>query len=327
MHRGAGATARPPSTSSATEASTSGHPPPTGRQFELAFDGHLATVTEVGATLRTYTVEDRDVLDGFALDERASTGRGQLLAPWPNRLDMGSYAFEGREAQAPLDEPGRRNAIHGLVRWQAWTLLSHTADEVTLAHTIHPQPAYPWHVELRVQYLLTAEGLTVTTGATNRSETAAPFGLGFHPYLTVGTETVADAALTLPARVRLTTDDRGLPTGEEKVAGTEYDFTSPHRIGEIQLDTAYGDLARDDDGIATIRLDGPNGRVVSVWLGDAFRWVMAFTGDTVEPEPKRRRGIAIEPMTCPPNALATGTDVIGLEPHAPWQGAWGLSPG
>ena len=35
--------------------------------------------------------------------------------------------------------------------------------------------------------------------------------------------------------------------------------------------------------------------------------------------------IAIEPMTCPPNAFRTGTDVIRLEPGGSWRGRWGIS--
>ena len=45
---------------------------------------------------------------------------------------------------------------------------------------------------------------------------------------------------------------------------------------------------------------------------------MAYTGDTLDPVDRRRRGIAIEPMTCPPNALRTGTDLIRLDPGSLW---------
>jgi aldose 1-epimerase len=38
----------------------------------------------------------------------------------------------------------------------------------------------------------------------------------------------------------------------------------------------------------------------------------------------RGRAVAIEPMTCPADALNTGTDLIELKPAASWSGSWGI---
>jgi aldose 1-epimerase len=300
-----------------------GFAPPSGEQFELRSGGHHAVVTEVGATLRSYRVDGADVIDGFAIDERSSAGRGEVLAPWPNRLGDGHYEFEGQQGQAPLDEPARSNAIHGLVRWLPWNAVSRTSDAVTMACVLHPQPAYPWRLSLQVEYRLGQDGLTVVSEATNLTDHTAPFGLGFHPYLTPGTPTVDTATLVLPARRRLLVDDRALPTGDAELAGTEFDFAAERPVGSLVLDTAYTDLVRDEDGRARARLRGADGRAVTVWVDDTFRHLMVFTGDTLEPE-RRRRSIAIEPMTCPPDALRSGTDLIRLEPGASWSGTWGV---
>ena len=66
--------------------------------------------------------------------------------------------------------------------------------------------------------------MTVTTEATNHSDGAAPFGVGFHPYLTVGTPSVDSARLMIPAKQRLVADERALPVGAAQLAGTEFDF-------------------------------------------------------------------------------------------------------
>jgi aldose 1-epimerase len=299
--------------------------PPSGAQHEIRRGAQRAIVCEVGATLRSYGVDGVAVLDGFGVRERSAGGRGQVLAPWPNRLDAGRYAFEGREGRAALDEPEHGNAIHGFVRWLPWQVSLHTPEAVGLRCTLFPQPAYPWQLDLTVEYRLTDVGLVVTATATNRSDVAAPFGIGFHPYFTVGSDFVDDAHLTIPAARRLLTDERGLPVGDEPVQGTTFDFTAPRAVGNLKLDTAFTDLARGTDGRARARLSHPQGGgVVSLWVDTGFPYLIAYTGDTLELASRRRRGVAIEPMTCPPNAFRSGEHVIRLEPEQQWSGAWGI---
>jgi aldose 1-epimerase len=83
-----------------------------------------AQISQVGASLRIFTVGGHGVIDGFPGDERCTDGRGQLLAPWPNLLANGRYQYGGRHCQARLSEPSRHGAIHGLVRWLDWALLA-----------------------------------------------------------------------------------------------------------------------------------------------------------------------------------------------------------
>jgi aldose 1-epimerase len=299
--------------------------PPSGEQHEIRHGDQMVVVTEVGATLRAYSAGGVDVVDGFGVDEPSSAGRGQVLAPWPNRLDSGRYEFDGRPGTAAIDEPELGNAIHGLVRWLPWLLASKTDDAVALECVLHPQPAYPWRLELRLEYRLVEDGLDVVARATNASAQAAPFGIGFHPYVTMGIP-VDDVRLTIPASRRQTTDDRALPVGEEDVAGTEFDFTVGRPVGATRLDTCFTGLARGSDGRSRAPLESADGgRGVDVWADEAFGYLQAYTGDTLEPLSRRRQAVAIEPMTCPPNAFASGVDVIRLEPGASWSGAWGIA--
>jgi len=63
---------------------------PTGEQYEIAHDDQRVVVVEVGGGLRSYTVGERQILDGYGAGEMANAGRGQVLAPWPNRLQDGT---------------------------------------------------------------------------------------------------------------------------------------------------------------------------------------------------------------------------------------------
>jgi aldose 1-epimerase len=298
--------------------------PPSGHQYAIGHGNSHARVTQVGATLRSCTVDGVDVVDGFGTDERATDGRGQVLAPWPNRLTDGSYRYGGRDCQAPINELGRNTAIHGLVRWLDWSPVAHESKSVTLSCAVRPQPGYEWHLDLEVTYTLDDTGLTVTFQAVNADTERAPFGVGFHPYLTLGTTSIDGLQLTVPATSYL---DSNRPDGLSEmapVAATPLDFSEPCRIGSTQLDTCFGGLVFGDDQRAVARLTDPDGRSVRLWVDDAFRYLMVYTADQVGRPERRRKAIAIEPMTCPPDAFRSGTDLIELEPGESWRGMWGL---
>ena len=297
---------------------------PSGAQTELCHGEQCAWIVEQGGGLRQYTVGGVDLLDGYDAQERSTDARGQVLAPWPNRLADGRYSFRGDAYQLPLTEPGKRNAIHGLVRWDVWRIGERSDNEVVMEHDLLPQDGYPFTIHLEARYRLGDEGLSVSITATNAGTKAAPYGVGMHPYLSLGVERIDDLELRAPGQRWLEADDRGIPTGEADVAGTDYDFREPRRIGGTQLDTAFTDLIRGDDGRARIDLHAPAGTGVSVWLDEAFGHLMLFTGDALPERGRRRAGLGVEPMTCPPNAFATGTDLIELEPGASTAASWGI---
>lgn len=294
---------------------------PSGQQFELAHGDLRAVVTEVGAGLRAFTSGGRDRLDGFAADEMCRSGRGQLLAPWPNRIAGGSYVWEGQQLQLPLNEVAAGNAIHGLVRWSAWGVGEQSADRILLAHRLHPQPGYPFELELSIEYTLGDDGLTVVTTAANPGSAACPFGAGAHPYLTLGVEPVDSLELHVPAAAVLESNERGIPVGASPVEGTEYDFREPRPIGATVLDHAFTALERGADGRARASL-ATTGERLELWVGEGYTHLMVFTGDPLPDV--NRRAVAIEPMSCPPNAFQTGDGVVRLDPGDRVQLSWGL---
>jgi aldose 1-epimerase len=296
-----------------------------GEQLELVLGDRRAVVTEVGAGLRSYSAGGHELLDGYAADAMVTSGRGQVLLPWPNRIEDGAYDFDGHRHQLALTEATARNAIHGLVRWVAWTVAEREPGRIVLTHALHAQPGYPFPLALALEYALTDDGLRVRTTATNAGTAPCPFGAGAHPYLTLGTPTVDPLVLSVPAGTVLVSDDRGIPTGSGPVDGTERDFRTAKPIGETVLDHAFTDLARDDDGLARVHLHEPeSGAGLTLWVDEAYGYLMVFTGDPLPDV--NRRSLAVEPMTCPPNAFRTGEAVIRLEPGESFTGTWGLTP-
>jgi aldose 1-epimerase len=285
---------------------------PFGRDIVLRSGGYEAHVVEVGAGLRALTRDGLDVVHGYGPSEMCSAGRGQLLAPWPNRIEDGAYEFVGASLQLPLSEAPARNAIHGLVRWAPWRLDGATEATAHWSYRLYPQPGYPFALDLAAAYELSGDGLALVFTATNAGPSPAPYGLGAHPYLTVG-RLVDDCVLELPAAVFCDVDDRGLPGEPKPVDRTPYDFRSPRAIGPTRLDHPFGEVSHGEGGWGSASLTDPDsGRTARVSFDAAFGWLQAFTADTHGP--MSRRYLAVEPMTCPPNAFRSGVDLVVLQP-------------
>lgn len=299
--------------------------PPSGAQVELRHGDQRAIAVEVGGGLRAYEAGGRAIVAGYGEEEMCTVGRGQVLLPWPNRIAQGRYEYQGRKHELPVDEASTGCALHGLVRWSSWRVERHEGASATLAYAFHPRPGYPFALDLAIDYRLDDRGLSVTTRATNVGTEPCPFGAGWHPYLATPEPVVDAALLRLPAGTAYAADERGIPISHAPVDGTELDFRAGRPIGATQLDTAFADLERDADGLARVRFEPEPGRSVTLWVDGAFQYLMVFTGDKLPTV--RRRCLAVEPMTCAPNAFVTGDGLLELAPGESWSGAWGLRPG
>ncbi|HEY5359136.1 MAG TPA: aldose 1-epimerase family protein [Streptosporangiaceae bacterium] len=298
--------------------------PLTGTQHDIAAGEYRATVTELGAGLRRLSFRGQPLIGEYAADEPPPAGSGELLIPWPNRIDRGRYSFAGATYQLDLSEPAAGNAIHGVTRWANWLPGSQEASRVELRLVLHAHPGYPFCLDLSASYRLSADdGLTVSVTARNGGSRTAPYGTGSHPYLTAGTPLIDGCELRLPASRWLASDDRGIPVGDpQDVSGTPFDFRTAKVIGDTRLDHALTGLSRDPAGRAWATLSGPGGEV-AFWAGEGYHWLQVFTGDALEAG-RRRRALAIEPMTCPPNAFVTGTDLLTLAPGESVTRSWGI---
>ncbi len=300
--------------------------PLTGAQYDLSAGDFRATVTELGAGLRRLEHRGQPVIVGYEPDVLPPGAAGQLLCPWPNRVDGGHYAIDGAHYQLDLSEPANGNAIHGLTRWSSWAPGPAVAagDEITLRLVLLGHQGYPFCLELDASYRLDADrGLAVSISARNVGSVAAPYGTGSHPYLTAGAATVDECELELPAGLWQPIGERGIPYDiPVDVTGTEFDFRTAKRIGLTQLDSALTGLTREADGRVRARLSSA-GTQVTLWAGPGYEWLQVFTGDTLDPS-HRRKAVAIEPMTCPPNAFVSGVDLLMLEPGDSVTHTWGI---
>lgn len=292
----------------------------------LSAGQYAATVTSVGATPRELRHREAPIVLGFDADDLPGSARGQLLAPWPNRLPHGAWTWKGRALQLPVDEPHRGDAAnHGLLRWCEWTVVECEAASAVLEHLLPPTPGYPFAVRFVVRYAVEADrGLVSRLRAVNQSAEPAPVALGTHPYLRpLGGGRIEVADLRIPAAGRLLVDGDGTPAGVEAVAGTPHDFRSARRLGDLAINDAFCDLIPNSDGVVRSELTDGTG-VVALECGSSARWLQVYTADGVQ-APDTRCAVAVEPMTAPPAALATGDGLAVLDPGEALDLEWCIS--
>jgi aldose 1-epimerase len=294
-----------------------------GEQLEIVGGDARAVVNQVGACVRVLEVDDRPYTETYSADVAPPLGCGAVLVPWPNRVAGGRWEWNGEPQQLALTEPERGNAIHGLVRSVAWERVDQTPSSVTLGVGIDVQPGWPVTLHTTVRYALGDDGLQVTHTVTNIGRTAVPFGVGAHPYPRAGTAPTDECTLRLSAASVLPLDTaRMVPAGDPvTVEGTDFDFRVPRSLRGIDLDTPFT-ACTPVEGETTHELIGPDAGV-QLWTEPAFGWVQVFTANGF---PARGRAVAIEPMTCPPNALQTGVDLITLDAGDTWSASWGIRP-
>ncbi|MRG61054.1 hypothetical protein GE115_14450 [Agromyces sp. CFH 90414] len=301
---------------------------PTGEQYVLettTASGELrATITAVAAAIRTLSIDGIDLVPPYAEDRTPPSGAGIVLVPWPNRIRDGRWnGPDGEEHQLAITEPKLNNAIHGLLRYTEYRVVEHERDSITLEATVFPQLGYPFTLGTAVRYDLVADGLKVTHYLENQGGEPAPVAVGTHPFVKIGGVPTDDLVLRLDAASHIEVDERLLPTGEVPVDGTEWDFREGRRVGDVQLDDAFGELASDDDDIIEHTLTAPDGREVAVWSEAEFGYVQVYTTRDF-PGEDGDQAIAVEPMTAPAEAFNSGRGLRWLDPGEEWRASWGI---
>lgn len=306
-----------------------------GELITLDAGDYQAQVASCGGMLVSLTRAGRDLVLPFDAEASLPSGwQGKTMLPWPNRIAGAAYTRGGRTFQVACNEPETGSANHGLVSWTDWEVTGVDVDGASFETLLPASYGYPWSLLVTTCYRLhPVSGLSVSTraicvgaalatddvvGAPEDLSTgtlaAAPYGVAAHPYLTRGVR-IDDCVLTLPGDQVLETDERLVPTVLRDVAGTEQDWRAGRRIGEARADNAFTGLPQ---GVWEIRLARAEGGPAVVLSADA-PWAQIYTAEHLG-----RRGLAVEPMTCPANAFNSGVGLVELEVGQEHTLAWSL---
>lgn len=296
-------------------------PPRTGQQYAVSFGDYKAVITELGATLRKFTYKGEDLIVPLGADDIVSCCHGQILVPFPNRIEGGVYTFDGTTYTLPIDEHEMNNAIHGYGYRSNWKLESLTEDSVTLNWRVPNMAGYPFDLIVTATYTLAEDGLHITISAYNNGGKRAPWALAIHPWLANGLNGYGDeidghnaqCSLALPGNTHVTVNENLIPTGTEPVDGTKYDLRGGVKLTEQPFDDAWTDLDHDSDGTVTAIFTRPDGLTVRIGGDETITSFQVCTG-TGFPAWQHPAGVAVEPQTAYANAFNTGNELIVIEP-------------
>ncbi|AXI80815.1 aldose epimerase family protein [Peterkaempfera bronchialis] len=271
--------------------------------------GVRAEVLTYGGVLHALEVPDRwggtrsVVLSLPGVDDYAgpSPYLGALVGRYANRIAEGRFTLDGREHRVPVNDRG--HALHGGPEGfdrRVWTAAPVPDDGAAAVRLTLRSPdgdmGFPGALEVSVTYRLDARG-TLALDYRATADRPTVVNLTSHAYFNLsGGPTVADQVLLLDADRYLPVTGAGIPYGPlAATAGTPFDFTTPHAIGERlhapdpQLRAAGGYdhcwVLRPPEGGAgprrAARLEDPvSGRAMEVWTTEPG--LQVYTGNLLD---------------------------------------------
>lgn len=286
--------------------------------FHSNSSNSFSLVPEHGACVLDLTLQGKSVLDGHQSPEALASndwGKSALLFPFPNRLKNGSYIFDGKNYQFPINDTDLGNALHGFGLDQPMTLdtVKLEADRVAITCSFQymgDRIYYPFPFFFEVRFRLSeAEGFSGTLFLRNEGERALPVGLGWHPYFAL-TERVDDTTLHLPPAQLIEIDAAMIPTGNQV---DYHHFDQAKQIDQVVLDNGFA-LPQSENKTKVVLSDANH--ELHYWQDQHFPFLQVFT-------PPHRRSIALEPMTCNIDAFNNGDGLAVLAPGARLEGDFG----
>lgn len=232
------------------------------------------------------------------------------MAPWPNRLEDGSWKLGDREFAAAINDTDGNNANHGLVFGETFDIVNQTESLLRLKTQIFDEHAYPFEILLTITYALENTGLQISLAGKNLSAEAAPVAFGLHPYF-VAEE---DSELELNARTWVQKNSRNLPTHSSAIDSSSAAQQGTNSIAELNIDDCFTDLVANDQGFFVTTISRPSsGTAVDIEQSRALSHLMLYKLQEVEK--KKRMLLAVEPQTSKANFLRNLEGQTLLQPN------------
>jgi galactose mutarotase-like enzyme len=242
--------------------------------------GAIATKLEVAGSRVLFM--DLDTLVDPTKNVR---GGVPVLFPTPGKLANDAWAYAGKSGSMKQ---------HGFARNLAWRAGDRSAGSVVLSLESNDETRaqFPWDFGFDMAFTLYGATLRLEQRITNRSATAMPFGVGFHPYFYVPDGEKAKTTITTKAT-------------------RAFDNVTKQTIelaGPIDLTQKEVDLHLLDHGSTESELAWSGGTVKLRGSAEYTHWVVWTLAG--------RDFVCLEPWTCTGNAINTGDRLLTLAPDA-----------
>lgn len=256
-----------------------------------------------GAALQSYQYKGLECIAGYEHEDEleAQAYKGVVLAPFPNRVEKANYTFENTAYVLPINRAKEGLALHGFLYNKVFQVENQTENCVQLNyHYMGDVVGFPFPFQLNIFYFLTKEGaLHIKTAVLNTGKLPLPFGTGWHPYFQLG-ETIDALQLDFPACQQMELLPNLIPTG--KLLPFLEKSTLLH-LKECHWDDCFY-FEKEQEAkfvLKSAQLD------LHIENESGYPYFQIFT-------PKDRKSIAIEPMSCAPNAFNNKLGIAEIAP-------------
>lgn len=285
----------------------------------------FSLVPAFGACLLDISFQGQSILDGYATPTQMLTNawyKNVLLLPFPNRLNNGTYQWQGQTYRFPINDTHTENALHGFS--PDYTPMIFKATELKKASaSIELQffydgshPAYPFPFTFNVTYAITAQRFEITLQVKNEGKNPMPFGMGWHPYFKIG-DHINNLKLKVPSCEWIGVNQKMIPTGKRY----DYEeFVVAKKIGTTVLDNCFAIKNMASEGRFEVQLQSEKEQL-TYWQETGprkFNFIQLFT-------PPHRASMAIEPMTCNVDGFNNEEGLIVLKEGEEVKGKFGMT--
>lgn len=279
--------------------------------FTLSRGEYRCGIHAQGASLVSLAFQGKEFIPEPPENGPFQAYHGSIIAPWPNRVRDGMYSFQGAQFELETNEESTGNALHGYSAGLDWDCLDSTTDSVTLGTTVGGTSGYPWQIQVKATYQLDNQGLNLRISASNLSSKDAPFGLAFHPYFLIPGAISSNLKLRTSAKtVVIPDEDRLLPLVEKRVERTPFDFREGRSADLAFLDHAFSEFEWDKNGYTSADVYLESSYRLRISWDSTLSWLQLHR----PLDPNKQPSLVVEPMTCPPDALNSGRDLVLLAP-------------
>jgi aldose 1-epimerase len=312
--------------------------------------GMTVKIITRGGIITSLTAPDRkgvyeDIVLGYdsigGYEDEKTPYFGALIGRFGNRIAKGKFSLDGKTYTLATNNIG--NHLHGGIKGfdkVIWTAAPQTPNTEGVSLKLSylskdMEEGYPGNLTVEVVYTLNNDNsLHIDFQATTDKTTVC--NLTHHAYFNLSGKngsSILDHELTLPSSRFLPVDKTLIPTGELKaVAGTPFDFTSAHKVGErintpkdVQLEFGGGydhcwvlDKRAEGMSLAAILTDSASGRTLKLsttepaiqfYSGNFLDGTLIGKGKTPY---AKRTGLCLEPEHYPdaPNQKAFPSTVL-----------------